>query len=289
MNKIRGNGKNARKKRLRLANKYRASNGNVRNDNFVSYAASNEFELPILCPDNMRVKLVFAYTAAVAGTGSQAYNFSGNSIYDPDPLVGGTSVSGFLQWMAFYTYYYVFKSEFEVRAVPDMTGTTNNKVFEVITVPDTLSSSAYTTNSVIAAKYMRRGMVVDEGNNLAIVRNKMTTAKMWGFQPGFSWQTLGTSTANPAAQWYWHVLFRPMSVGGNLTALVNYKITYHVELRRRVDTIDLALENDDRFKQDVDGVVVSDGVVTDTIVGSERVRLSQTLKVPDAKPLNSGD
>jgi hypothetical protein len=278
--KFRGNGKNARKKRLRLANNHNTTNGNQRNDSFVNYSDTNEFALPILCPDVMRVKLVFAYNSAVGGISTQAYTFSGNSIYDPDPLVGGTSVSGFLEWMKFYTYYMVFKSDFEVRAVPDLTGSANAKVFEIVTVPDTLSSSAYTTNATIAAKYMKRGMVVDEGDNFSIVRNSMTTAKMWGTQPGFSWQTLGTSTSNPAAQWYWHVIYRPMQNGGNVTALVNYRIVYHTELRRRIDTVELAIEHEERYSQDIDGCIVTDGIITDTIVRGEKIRLTEVKKVP---------
>lgn len=203
----------------------------------------NHFNAPILSPDRVMVKLRFGYKLAVSGTGTQQYSFSGNSIYDPDPLVGGTSAEGFAQWMAFYDYYRVHHSKIELDVFADYTAATPMEaVVTTYVIPTQSSSYSLTSDSTNASRYVKKCHVAWTGGGYDSVSNSMDTARLIGLRTitNDMYTLSGTSSSNPTVQWYWQCLFRPMNTLATKLQ-VDVRVTYTVELFQRKAAIAQAI------------------------------------------------
>lgn len=77
-------------------------------------------------PREMRVKLKYAsLTPASVPSGTTGFRqaYRCNSVYDPDPNIGGISAYGFAQWSQFYQRYTVVASSATIRVLDKDTGT----------------------------------------------------------------------------------------------------------------------------------------------------------------------
>lgn len=219
----------------------------------------NRFPVTTLCPDRILVKLNYTVKFDVTNTGTAIQKFHGNSPYDPDPAVGGFSAAGFQPWMQFYQYYKVVKSSIDVTAVPDLSASSVlDRVFEIITLPETNGSLSLSADNAISAKYSKRTQVVDEGRNLGRVVNKMETEKIYGLHNLEHWNFFGTVSTDPAAVWYWYLYVRPFSTA--LKGFFTVRITYWTEFMRRNASI----------AQSVPEYIVNSGQIVGERFGDQR-------------------
>ena len=215
------------------------------NDQYVVCPNANRFSNVVLTPDRMFIKMRFAYIVRVSGTVAQQYVFCGNSIYDPDPAIGGASAEGFNQWMAFYQFYRVHNSSIRVDVTPDYTGASPNySNIRAIVVPSTTATWTLSPMAASCSRFARKGHIAWTGKGLATITNRMSTCKLLGLRSneGDMYSLSGTSSSNPTILWYWHILFDGMNgSSSDVKVISEHVITYSVELWKRKDTIELSV------------------------------------------------
>lgn len=246
------NRRRARNRRQRRKNKIVANN----NDRNVFGPNANRFSNVILTPDRMFIKMRFAYLFSASSTSAVEYPFVGNSIYDPDPAVGGASADGFSQWMAFYKYYRVHASTLRVDVTADYSGASPNySTVRVVTCPSRNSTWTLSPNAMATSRFARKTHIAWSGGGYGRVSNTMTTCKITGLRSdeGDMFSLSGTDASNPSVLWYWHTLIQGMSQA-DFKVFVEILLTYHVELWFRKDTIELSETVQSVIK---DGVIVS--------------------------------
>lgn len=214
-----------------------------KNNNENNYGPNqNRFSNVILSPDRMFIKMRFNYLFTASSTVAVEYPYVGNSIYDPDPAIGGASADGFNQWMALYEYYRVHASDLKVNVNADYSGASPNySNVRVITVPSTTATWTLSVNAAATSRFAKESHISWSGGGMCVLNNSITTCKVLGIRSneGDMYSLSGTSSSNPTIKWYWHLLIQGMSTA-DLKVFTEIRITYHVELWKRKDTIELS-------------------------------------------------
>lgn len=195
---------------------------------------------PSSIPDRLYVKLRYreqlAWTQVSGNLADNVYR--GNSLFDPDLTGTGGQPLGFDQWAAFYASYTVLASECKVTSMLNGSVGPNNLIAGVV---PTLFSNALGTGDQERADefpYSKHApvMVGNVGVGQNVVKNYMTTNKIWGVvrpavQIADSFSALVTT--NPASGWFWHVYnYVPGSQTNSLIQEV--ELTYYCVFESRV-------------------------------------------------------
>lgn len=191
-------------------------------------------------PDRLFTKLVYEEALALTSTsGSPADNlYRGNSVFDPNLTGGGHQPYFADQWAAMYSNYFVHASKIEVMFYNNNTALPQASVICGIvpsTVSTTFAGSSYELN-----REQPYGKWAQIGINpqMAMVKGYMSSAKMFAVDPkGISIENDygALTTANPNAQWYWHVTLCAADGSSTAGGFARVKVTYFVEyaLRQR--------------------------------------------------------
>jgi len=206
---------------------------------------NNRFAATVLSPDRIMVKLKFAYVLNVSGVSAQVYTFVGNSVYDPDPLVGGTSAEGFNEWLAFYDYHRVHRSAINVEVTPDYSGSAPNQSnVRIFVIPSTAATWSLSTNSTASARFVKQAFLAWTGRGVAKIRSTMQTAKIFGLHTNTAdnFNLAGIGLSNPTTKWYWHIIFSPMNQSvTDVKVFSQIVINYTVEFFNRKAAIALSI------------------------------------------------
>lgn len=172
-------------------------------------------------------------TAAV--TFQSSMNFRLNSLYDPDPQIGGVQPYGFDQLCSangIYNFYRVYASKITIYPRVQMNATTNWSL-RVCVFPSK-QGVTYTefedVCQIPGASYASFNSIT---NGKPKLKSYMSMKKLWGAPPIGS-DFMAGYNANPSQISYWTVLADSsgMSTPAQVTGVFDVRITYYTELTR---------------------------------------------------------
>lgn len=165
--------------------------------------------LALIMPDKIFTKLKYSgtklFTVAI-GTQVIAYRFRPTSAYDIDPLLGGTSMPGFVELQNLYSSYRVSSSTLKVEANSvDATRASTIVVVPLNNDPGAAPTQA-TVQSWVANPYAIYKANGTAGASTTSIRHRMSTEKIFGslsvyFDDNFA----SLVTTSPVNNWYWAV------------------------------------------------------------------------------------
>jgi len=170
--------------------------------------------------------------------GLDEFIFRGNSIYDPEVALGGSSAYGFNQWEPFYQRYYVAASKIRIRAVNMST----SSCAYIQVIPSNIASVAATSERETEFKYSKWRFLGprDGGANSGTVKHYMTTQKLTGrrgtdIEANYTGEIgPGTSTgSDPITVWFWSVIGQDALGTAAVDLHVDCQLTYYVKLFNR--------------------------------------------------------
>lgn len=181
-----------------------------------------------LIPSTRRVTLRYAIedygsVSIAAGDNFAVFNFRGNSVFDPEEAVGGHQPRGYDQLTALYSHYKVLSSAINITysnsanlttrpimgiiAQPASAATLAKRPYWGITPPE-LASTIGTPpelQEVPRAKVVQTQWPVTNG--IFTLKSKAKTSTILNTRITDKSDLAAASTTNPAAQWYWSIIF----------------------------------------------------------------------------------
>lgn len=188
---------------------------------------------PWLVPDRMRTTLKYTSVVDLSASSAKDANFilRPTSIFDVDPLIGGSSTYGYAEWAPFYNRYRVHSSRLTVRFSNREVESCDVYILPTNTNPgaNVADPSPYYTHP--AAKKGLLGSVYAKDN--VTLSYKTTTLKM-GAVADFADDAFSSPFgSNPTQDWFWFIgAYKGASL--NLTN----GVTCYVECSMAVDLYD---------------------------------------------------
>lgn len=176
------------------------------------------------------------------GTNDYFYKyFRANSVFDPNPAVGGLAATGFNQWAGLYQQYLVYGSKINVQIIPRRSTDTN--LFYIVPTLDTAPLWVNATSYRVEDQpYAKRQLI--EGYQMVTnnhrMKHYMTTKKIFGHKDSLEILEYGAlTTTNPTAQWYWGLYsttfgFNELLTGTQQDVDASIIITYYVKFCNRI-------------------------------------------------------
>jgi len=207
-----------------------------------------------IVPDILRTQLRYAEMWSVPEVNNvfnRAYVYRGNSIYDPYVGIYAGQPNGVAELERFYSEYRCYGSKIKVTMINQFSGEVNNLcIFPTTddTISNTLSANDY--QEFPYAKSRLGGTA--NGVDRTVVKNYMTTSKMWGVRKIYADEYVGTLstvtsiTGNPANTWFWIILLT--NVGQSATKVrpvIKVEITYYVDVFNRKENIISSVDVDE--------------------------------------------
>lgn len=163
-----------------------------------------------LLPDRQMVKLAYTYmqvdSTDVAGL--YARTFSGNSLFDPDPSVGGAQPTGFDQYAAFYRFYHVAGCKIRLEFI----NTDSSSVIQCGVVPGTnqLAAGDLTVMYPLEWPYSVERTLgpLTSSFSRCMLNRYMSTKKIYGYKTSNNGNYISAVSASPTNQWYWNIWVR---------------------------------------------------------------------------------
>lgn len=163
-------------------------------------------QVGLILPDRYRTKLRYLTNVSfnLAAVNNAAFRWRPTSAFDVDPLVGGTSMSGFTELAAIYSTYRVLSSSFEAQLCN--ASAVNYVLFAVAPVnadPGATPSAGYIV-TIPEQPYSKHAVQATQGAPSRILRNYQSTEKQYGskavlFDDNFS----SLVTTSPVNNWFW--------------------------------------------------------------------------------------
>jgi len=194
------------KNKFSNANSQSAMQGSTVND-------PNRFQrLPkqvgLILPDRYRTNLKFSsgYNLNLTATTNASVRFRPTGLFDVDPLVGGTSLSGFIELAALYSHYRVLSSKIVIRV-----SNASTQDFVIVRIaplnadPGASPAAAFFL-ALSEQPYCKTGICSLAGSPGLTMANTMSTEKIYGsrsvlFDDNFE----SLTTTVPNNNWYWIV------------------------------------------------------------------------------------
>lgn len=182
-------------------------------------------------PDRLQVKLRYCdtYTATSTLGALVLQVMRGNSLFDPDSTGSGHQPFGFDQWKTIMSYYRVLASSIRVSCIAQTSTSGATESFRIIVAPR-LDTSALVVNSASELPYAQTAL--GQLFKPVYMQQYMTTAKVWGVNPSSVTSEddyAALITANPVAQWYWHVYFQTADAATTGAFLVDIEMCYYAQ------------------------------------------------------------
>lgn len=180
--------------------------------------------------DSKRVKLKYVQTFNRSlASGISSNLIRGNSPHDPEWSAGGGQPYGYDQWAVFYKKYLCTSSKIRVRFSETSSGT----VPMVVVVQPRVTSTVDTDVDLLQQRpYSRVKFASPSGSNVHSITSYQSAKRMFGLKGLRAEDNTYTAltTANPAQEWYWHVVAFPQdeisNVAGNFTIEITYYVTF---------------------------------------------------------------
>jgi len=189
---------------------------------------------PGICPDVMCVQLKYNRAGAFTGAAPQSNVFRGNSVFDPDYSGVGAQPRGFDQWKTLYRRYRVIASKVTARGGTIAASNASGIVVTALNTNTVIGNpvDALESNFAECSK-----VGTSQGDSSMTVTNYKSTATVRGGPKDLVQYESDLSalvSANPAQQWYWHVLlYNADGTTGTVDSNINVEIIYYVEFYDR--------------------------------------------------------
>lgn len=184
-------------------------------------------------PDSVRVRLVYNTLLAPATTlGSlYAYQFRGNSVFDPDYTSAGAQPIYYDQWSNMYTSYVVLSSHIRVEFVSLIAGSAPCLAGVFPAYNTSTGTAAIDCASNRYAKSLSTG---SQGNAVrSVVSCNMSTAQMFGIDPVavVTDDAYSGAGGNPATAqtWFWTVFAQAESGTSTMSGNIRVQLEYDVK------------------------------------------------------------
>jgi hypothetical protein len=165
-------------------------------------------QVGLILPDRYRTNLKFSsgYNLNLTATTNASVRFRPTGLFDVDPLVGGTSLSGFTELAAIYSHYRVLSSKIVVRVSNASTSDFVIVRIAPLNADPGASPAPGVFLSLSEQPYCKTGICSLSGSPGLVIRNNMTTEKIYGsrsvlFDDNFE----SLTTTVPNNNWYWIV------------------------------------------------------------------------------------
>lgn len=201
-------------------------------------------------PQSMRTKITFCsvkQVQSVVGGAVSQWAFKGNSVYDPDPAIGGGQPQSFDQLMALYTDWRCYGSKCRVTCVPGSAALNPG--------PVTFNLTAYRATSLTlpSAGQLEEISTFPNGKELILTPRggsrdigrlamAMTNKRFFAGQAPAAAAFQGSSTMDAPQLWYWIISAYNSNQAGDSTGIyscgISVMITYDMEFfspRQNVD------------------------------------------------------
>lgn len=181
-----------------------------------------------------KYKLNFNFGAGAAT--AAAVQFRGNSLYDPDATGVGLTVAGFREYMNFYLEYCVLASSIRWEITSNSAVSINYTVRPDYDLTNPSENGTFLPEENRYTKAYLCGATTLGNHNAKVLKNYMSTAKIYGMSPRFikdSPDFYGVTNSNPTRQWYWLLSGYDYSGASAQAAICKVTITYYAMYRKR--------------------------------------------------------
>jgi len=189
----------------------------------------------LIVPDKMYSRLKYSgiqqITVAI-GAAASAVRWRPSSVFDVDPLLGGTTIPGFTELAGLYGSYRTTRSNIKLEVAPQDSARVASVVVVPLNVDPGSGPSAATQSSWTMNPYAIYEITGTAGSPNIIIKNSMSTEKIFGskmvyFDDAFS----SLVTTSPTNNWFWAVsIITGFTVGGS-----NYITTILLDLELDVE------------------------------------------------------
>lgn len=191
--------------------------------------------LGLIVPDKMYSRLKYSgiqqITVAI-GSAASAVRWRPSSVFDVDPLLGGTTIPGFTELSGLYGSYRTTRSNIKLEVAPQDTSRVSSVVVVPLNVDPGSGPSAATQASWTMNPYAIYEITGTAGSPNIRINNSMSTEKIFGskmvyFDDAFS----SLVTTSPTNNWFWAVSI----ITGFTVAVSNYVTTILLDLEIDVE------------------------------------------------------
>lgn len=194
----------------------------------------------LIIPDTVMTKMTaFATLPFVMTSGAdQTLNITGNDLTDPFASAGGSTVTGYTEYGAFYQRWAIYASKISILATSAGTTNATSQIDWVIVPCVNIPSSAQDPDQLARLPYAKiRTLNGPNVNPPPTMTHYMSTSKIHGLNKTIvgnddTFWGLYPSTA-PAKLWYWHIVTRPVDDNATCTIRLRIKLTYYVKWFQR--------------------------------------------------------
>jgi len=165
-------------------------------------------QVGLILPDRYRTNLMFSsgYNLNLTVATNASVRFRPTGLFDVDPLVGGSNLSGFLELAAIYNHYRVLKSKITIRC--SNASTSDFVIFRLgpLNADPSAAPSAAFFLALSEQPYVKTGVCSMVGSPPLTMSCEMSTEKIFGsrsvlFDDNFE----ALTTTIPTNNWYWIV------------------------------------------------------------------------------------
>jgi hypothetical protein len=181
-------------------------------------------------PDKIRTVLRYVEQLTLTSTSGVAgqYNFSGNSVFDPNYTGTGGQPANYDDWTAHYNRYRAFASTMTIVFTP--ASATQANTMEMILYP-TNSIDSLNSNGALAQPYALYAFTSPYAPVTLV--SKMTTQKMVG-NTTMADRLQAAYNADPSEEWVWNMTYQTADASTTASLYVKVIIDYDVEFFDRI-------------------------------------------------------
>lgn len=196
--------------------------------------------------DRTRVKLVYSWYGQLQSTiGATGFiYFRGNSIYDPEDILGGGQPADFDIYKLFYYNYVVHGSSMSVKLMNGNAANSSAIRFAMVPTPAATPSSL-SPEEVAEQPYAKYVTLPNYGGSRKLSAY-MSTAKMVG-RPKVAIiaddQYQAPVSSNPTYTWFWNVCYKAADDGAITNVYAGIRFVYYVEFFNRKYSVDDTADN----------------------------------------------
>lgn len=187
----------------------------------------------------MKLKQKYDFSTTVTGLAVSTIAFRGNSVFDPDPLLGGSSATMYSVMAQLYKKYRVLGSKIKVRFRQNAALDTDVGIFagEEQTAPGLGFSWQACPNHVMTRLAPWTVGTTPTDRTAKTLQMYRSTKKIIGFKSDDS--VTADAASNPARQWYWTIGFRPSDLvpTSGVNVWVTVEITYYTKWSEPDNTV----------------------------------------------------
>jgi hypothetical protein len=162
---------------------------------------------------------------------------SGSSVFDPLTGLGSDQPAFYDVFASMYAQYRVIRSRIKVsiQQVVFIADTGEAINYRLSIAPRT-SATAFSSADDMTVQPYSRTRVVSPSSSIVSVQSSMETARMFGLGDveKTSVQVQAAVTANPAAEWFWHVTSLSTNAATSRSISLMFELEYDVEFYNRV-------------------------------------------------------